>query len=206
MYSPRYRFSNPLFGFSLVELLVVVAVIGLLTALTFAGMGSFKSSNLRRAAAMAGDLADEALDSAVRNRRETALAIVTAGPDAYRAMAVLERRDGGTWAVRSRWQVLPESVIFDPADAQAKYFSEAKNQISNSLWRGGAELRPSDFKAQEFRRDGALYAQTDPLVLRLREGYLENGSSAPVYTAGTMDRYFDLVLIPTGGRVKRMQP
>ena len=190
-------------GFSLVELLVVIAIMGLVAGLTVTGLGSRNAASLRNSGSIAGGVADSARQLAQSGRTKTALAVATSGPDAYRALTVLKRETNGQWTPAARWTRLPENIIFDSTDSD--FFSNATNSITNSIQMAGTTLTVgTGFKAQGFSSDGSLDGQINPLKLRLREGFSANGTQT--LTAGTTNRYFDIIITPTGGRVKYVQP
>ena len=85
------------------------------------------------------------------------------------------------------------------------FFLHATNGITNTIQMAGTTLTVgAGFKAQGFSSDGSLDGQIEPLKLRLREGFSANGTQT--FTAGTTNRYFDIIITPTGGRVKYVQP
>jgi prepilin-type N-terminal cleavage/methylation domain-containing protein len=190
-------------AFSLVELLVVVAVIGMVTALSVGGLSARNAASLRNAGAVAGGVADAARQMALSSRVRTALAVAITGPDAYRALAVLKCDPGGQWVPATKWTRLPENIIFDSTDSD--FFTAAASSVTNAIQISGTTLSAgTGFKAQGVCKDGTLEGQAIPMKLRLREGFYTNG--AHTFTAGTTNRFFDIVLIPTGGRVKYVQP
>lgn len=190
-------------AFSLVELLVVIAIMGLVASLTVTGLGSRNAASLRNSGAIAGGVADSARQFAQSGRTKTALAVVTRGADAYRAVTVLKLETNGQWTPAARWTRLPDNIIFD--SAASDFFSTATNTINNTIRMAGATLTVgTDFIAQGFSSDGSLDGQVNPLTLRLREGFFANGTQT--FTGGTTNRYFDIIITPTGGRVKYVQP
>ena len=200
--------TNPR-AFSLIELLVVIAIIGLVAGLTVTGLGSRNAASLRNSGSIAGGVADSARQLAQSGRTKTALAVATSGADAYRALTVLKRETNGQWTPAARWTRLPDGIIFDNAvpagSGVSDFFSSAANSITNAIQMAGTTLTMgTGFKAQGFSTDGSLDGQPSPLMLRLREGFSANGTQT--LTAGTTNRYFDIILIPTGGRVKYVQP
>jgi prepilin-type N-terminal cleavage/methylation domain-containing protein len=197
--------TNPR-AFSLIELLVVIAIMGLVAGLTVTGLGSRNAASLRNSGAIAGGVADSARQLAQSGRTKTALAVATSGADAYRALTVLKREPNGQWTPAARWTRLPENIIFDSTDStELDFFSNATNGITNTIQMAGTTLTVgTGFKAQGFSSDGSLDGQINPLKLRLREGFSANGTQT--FTAGTTDRYFDIIITPTGGRVKYVQP
>ena len=194
--------TNPR-AFSLIELLVVIAIIGLVAGLTVSGLGSRNAASLRNSGSIAGGVADSARQLAQSGRTKTALAVATSGADAYRALTVLKREPNGQWTPAARWTRLPENIIFDSTESD--FFSNATNSITNTIQMAGTTLTVgAGFKAQGFSSDGSLDGQIEPLKLRLREGFSANGTQT--FTAGTTNRYFDIIITPTGGRVKYVQP
>jgi prepilin-type N-terminal cleavage/methylation domain-containing protein len=190
-------------AFSLIELLVVIAIMGLVAGLTITGLGSRNAASLRNSGAIAGGVADFARQLAQSGRTKTALAVATSGADAYRALTVLKREPNGQWTPAARWTRLPENIIFDSTESD--FFSNATNSITNTIQMAGTTLTAgTGFKAQVFSSDGSLDGQIEPLKLRLREGFSANGTQT--LTAGTTNRYFDIIITPTGGRVKYVQP
>jgi prepilin-type N-terminal cleavage/methylation domain-containing protein len=194
-------------AFSLIELLVVIAIMGLVAGLTVTGLGSRNAGSLRNSGAIAGGVADSARQFAQSGRTKTALAVVTRGADAYRAVTVLKLETNGQWTPAARWTRLPDNIIFDSTldSTDLDFFSNATNSISNTIRMAGTTLTVgTDFRAQGFSSDGSLDGKSTPLRLRLRQGFFANGT--PTFTAGTTNRYFDIIITPTGGRVKYVQP
>ena len=187
----------------MIELLVVIAIMGLVAGLTVTGLGSRNAASLRNSGSIAGGVADSARQLAQSGRTKTALAVATSGADAYRALTVLKRETNGQWTPAARWTRLPENIIFDSTDSD--FFSNATNSITNTIQMAGTTLTAgTGFKAQGFSSDGSLDGHIEPLKLRLREGFFANGTQT--LTAGTTNRYFDIIITPTGGRVKYVQP
>lgn len=190
-------------AFSLIELLVVIAIMGLVAGLTVTGLGSRNAASLRNSAAIAGGVADSSRQLAQSGRTKTALGVATSGADAYRALTVLKRETNGQWTPAARWTRLPDNIIFDSTESD--FFTNATNSITNTIQMAGTTLTVgTGFKAQGFSSDGSLDGQINPLKLRLREGFSANGTQT--FTAGTTNRYFDIIITPTGGRVKYVQP
>ncbi|MEY2906957.1 MAG: hypothetical protein RLZZ408_1428 [Verrucomicrobiota bacterium] len=195
-------------AFSLLELMVVVAIIGLVVGLTVLGAGSRNAASLRNSGALAGGVADSARQMAQSSRTKTALAVAISGQDEYRALTVLKLETNGQWTPAARWTRLPDGIIFDnnvPAVSGVSDFFTNTPSITNTIRMAGATLADgTGFRAQCFSQDGSLEGQTAPVRLRLREGFSANGIQTS--TAGNTNRYFDIYLIPTGGRVKYVQP
>jgi prepilin-type N-terminal cleavage/methylation domain-containing protein len=204
---PMPRIAKTPRAFSLIELLVVIAIIGLVAGLTVTGLGSRNAASLRNSGSIAGGVADSARQLAQSGRTKTALAVATSDADAYRALTVLKRETNGQWTPAARWTRLPENIIFDSTldSTESDFFSSATNSITNTIQMAGTTLTVgAGFKAQGFSSDGSLDGQIEPLKLRLREGFSANGTQT--LTAGTTNRYFDIIITPTGGRVKYVQP
>lgn len=193
-------------GFTLMELLTVIGITLMLAVLVTVGMDSRSGADLQNAAASVGGLADQARQLAISSRRETALALVTSGSDAYRALNLMYVDTSGNWR-QGQWVRLPDKIVFDFKDSASTFFTNAVSNTTNVLSRGGGNLSPgTGYRAQGFRRDGILFGQTEPVTLRLREGTVNGDGSGLTYPEKAANRYYDVVLIPTGARAKYVRP
>jgi len=189
------------------ELLVVIGITIMLAVLVTVGLESRRGAELQNAAVVVGGLVDQARQLAINSRRETALALVTSGSGAYRTLTLMQVDPSGTWRQSGRWVRLPERIVFDFKDPASTFFANAMSDSTIALSQGGVNLAPgTDYRAQSFRRDGILYRQTEPVTLRLREGVVTADGSDITYANREANRYCDVVLIPTGARVKYVRP
>lgn len=113
-------------AFSLVELLVVVAAMGVLLALTGLAVSSLGSSQkLTTAGNATVDLINQARQAARTYNTLTMLAMVKEGDEANRAFSLLAfsstNGTNGIWRPLERWKALPDGIVVNQ-EASTNFF------------------------------------------------------------------------------------
>jgi prepilin-type N-terminal cleavage/methylation domain-containing protein len=189
-------------GFSLIELLVVVAVIALMMGLSVPALRSGGgSAGLTQAGNLVTDLAGAARQNAIAKTRLTALVLATRASDAAldnRLFCLMELAPGeSAWTPVTPWRVLPEGVVVD-ASRSAGFLSSppVTPALAAPAFRG---REVAAYAYQVFRPDGAIRgaaaAGNPPLSLRLVNGIVENGELR-YFAPGNSSpaNYYDIIL------------
>ncbi len=108
-------------GFTLVEILLVVAVTGLVAALTLGGLGGAKSSQLASGGNQVVDLINQSRQNAISENVPTALVMVTGSGNSkwdYHLFGIYQLSSPGpgqtpTWVQAAKWTFLPTGVVVD---------------------------------------------------------------------------------------------
>jgi prepilin-type N-terminal cleavage/methylation domain-containing protein len=119
-------------GFSLLELLTVVAIICILVALLVPSVAAFTSTGGRKGAVT---LVMTTLEQARVSAIETGCEVVVvfwkkngtdgSQPDEQDAMLIIRKNDAEAWEPITRWIKLPRGVLFHGEDAESKILYDA---------------------------------------------------------------------------------
>jgi prepilin-type N-terminal cleavage/methylation domain-containing protein len=119
-------------GFSLLELLTVVAIICILVALLVPSVAAFTSTGGRKGAVtLVMTTLEQARVSAIETGREVVVVFWkkngTDGsqPDEQDAMLIIRKNDAEAWEPITRWIKLPRGVLFHGEDAESKILYDA---------------------------------------------------------------------------------
>lgn len=119
-------------GFSLLELLTVVAIICILVALLVPSVAAFTSTGGRKGAVtLVMTTLEQARVSAIETGREVVVVFWkkngTDGsqPDEQDAMLILRKNHAEAWEPITRWIKLPRGVLFHGEDAESKILYDA---------------------------------------------------------------------------------
>ncbi len=207
-------------GFSLAELMTVLAVISILAALSFPSVASFnQSAALKSAGNGLVDLATFAHDYALSHNATTALVGVTSSSNAssaqYRAFVVLANNQG-VWSQVSNWYRLPQSTVMSSSNANT--FLSYQNGGGYSGNYPQTFLVPStSASALTFR--GTPVNNSDntgfAYLIFFPDGHIDTTGSSAInmrlvnsqnQATGSPADYYDLIFNPMTGTVKISQP
>lgn len=196
-------------AFSLVELLVVVAVVGILLSLTMAGFANFgQARGLKMAAEIVSAYANMARERAVSRNSVVALAVRGAnGSDdsAYRKVALFElvrNPDGSApspnnWQMLRPWKVLPEGTAMrPPVDGSLSVIDGANPTFSPEIPTLLLSNAGGPVRFVYFLPNGGLVG-SEAMGVRLARGIVEGGE----FRATGTDNFVDLLLLPFNGRL-----
>jgi prepilin-type N-terminal cleavage/methylation domain-containing protein len=218
--SPSPRWHAATRGYSLIELLAVVAILSALAGLTVGSLSPVKANALTAAGNQAADLLASARQNSISRHAFTAVVVKSTGTMRFSAHCLLEltRNDNGTfsaWKMVAPWRSLPDGVKFDPG-----VFT---GFAANFIYANGTDIPPTplslpttvQFRGQNvdmtnhvayqvFAPDGTLTKEA-PLRLRLVEAAEDTGNGI-IYTgrqsAGQPANYYDIVILRETGRAK----
>jgi prepilin-type N-terminal cleavage/methylation domain-containing protein len=204
-------------GFTLVELLVVVAIIGIVTTAIFAALsGVGIGSKLTSAGNNVSSLALLARQNSLAKNAMTALVMVgnagTAGD--YRAFGLFEiapRTDGepagaGDWSQLGQWETMPDGVVADECSFAPGTVAMVP-PFPQFTYAGAAV---TNYQYVIFLPNGSLLRREASCV-RLAIGFRTAGTQAVTYTAakgddGTAANFYQVCILAATGRVKIERP
>ena len=144
-------------GFSLIELLVVVAILGVMVSLLVPALGSIVSGrNLELGGSQVVDSLSLARQIAMSRGRRVVWEMDAGTNGLYRIMEF----KGGTWQPASRIQTLPENIRPDSSTANSTLFSDAiKAACTNNFSNSTASV--TNVISITFRPDGTTLLRPD---------------------------------------------
>jgi type II secretion system protein H len=143
-------------GFSLIELLVVVAILGLMVSLLVPALGSIVSGrNLELGGSQVVDSLSLARQIAMSRGRRVVWEMDAGTNGLYRIMEF----KGGTWQPASRIQTLPENIRPDSTTANSSLFSTTNAPCTNNFSNSIASV--SSVISITFRPDGTTLLRPD---------------------------------------------
>jgi prepilin-type N-terminal cleavage/methylation domain-containing protein len=207
-------------GYSLVELLAVMAILSALAGLTVGSLSPVKANALTAGGNQITDLLTSARQNSISRHAFTAVVIKSTGDARYSAYCLFEltRNDDGAfgaWKMQAPWRSLPEGVRFDPdapVIAPATNFLDTVGRplpspLPNAVqFRGKAVNLTTDAAYQIFAPDGTL-TRGEPVRLRLVEGAENLAGPGIIYTgrkvtSGQPANYYDIVILRDTGQAK----
>lgn len=202
-------------AFSLVELLVVVAVMSVLAGLSVSTMSLWRSESLTASGNRMADLVALARQNSLAKSTSTAIAIKVQNESAYSAVCLLEyfrteEGSSGDWKMLVPWTSLKDGVVFAP-DTTNTFISSGTNVSarpdnfpSEILFRGQA-AKASSMAVQVYQPDGTL-SVGQMLRLRLAEGVAAASGDGVALThpasSGQPANYYDIVFLRDTGQIK----
>ena len=207
-------------GYSLIELLAVIAIISALAGLTVGSLSPVKANKLTVAGNQIADLLAVARQNSISRHAWTAVVIKSGGMARYSAYCLFEltrNDDGGygAWKPVAPWRLLPEGIRFDPTPSTDNFVT-----IANSRTGTAGQSLPiafpfretlldltsaSEVRVQIFQPDGTLAGER-PLRLRLVEAADDLAGTGISYTgrqvSGQPANYYDILILRETGQTK----
>lgn len=162
-------------AFTLVELLVVVAVIFVMMSLLVPAVGSMTSSGGRKGAVtIVMNTLEQARMAAIEKSREVVVVFWkkngTAGsqPDEQDAILVLRRDDLNNWEPITRWVKLPKGVLFHGEDHKSDILNDS-SRLADGIDTANLPGKPdkSNLGAVQFSSSGAVQLPSTSIGLRV---------------------------------------
>ena len=194
------RASN---AFSLVELLVVVAIISIMAGILGLGLKGMKSSAIQGAASQVTSGLSLARQLAITKNTKAALLIETNsvnGRVPFRHWSVVYSNiSSNNWTLAKKWEALPEGAVFVEA-ISGNYSPILKKDISGSPVPGPINA-PSDFITNAFTILPSTTSSNLPCIIFSSDGAASitgNSTTAAIRIAsGVVDTNGDVTLTST---------
>ena len=231
---PREPFSTPSVfsvhsvvnnsAFSLVELLVVMAIIGMMVGLSALAVSGMRAPALQHAADQVMSGFSLARQLAITKNTEAALLVATntganLPSDPYRYWSVVySNKSAGTWSFAKDWEALPNGAVFLEILRYSDYSrsNAASQPFTNSV---GQPFQPTNFVSgnftivsgnstinnngtfaySKFNSSGSVGGGLNgPAVIRIVDGTVMNGN----VTLTSTNRYYFLEINYMTGRIR----
>ena len=172
------------FGFSLLELLVVMAIMAILLTMTMAvGPGLLKSTAMSSSLSSVASAVSLARSEAIRTRKQTYFVLApdsgTLDGRSYTSYAVIRQEDasGTNYRYVTPWKKLPTGVLFNPTNSLTPLASVTNLPYPNE--NGSAQT----MRVISFVSDGSLDEDLHPQmpVLPLQVGTRLTATELPAY-------------------------
>jgi len=199
-------------GFSLVEILSVIAIVGILAAASLGSLGTSMAHQLNSGGNKVVSLVNLARQDSIAKHTMTALILLTGTnqADVDNRVFVIVDFDPitSTWRQVTKWESLPSGLVVDNA-ATTKPLLNAPVTFPTLTYLGQS-IEPSSYACQVFLPRGQLLLTPAglPPLLRVVSGSNQNGTV--VYTSGakggTLNNYYDVTINPYTGMPKVTRP
>ena len=210
-FGPPVRYRGD--GFSLVEMLLVMAVMSILLVLSYSSFSVFRSTLLASSGNQVADFATMARQNSIAKNAYTAIVIKTSGTSACSAYCLLQlvRNDDGSfgqWKALTPWKYLPGATIFEIGASKDTFMAGGNLQVppfpsmAGALVFQGAPWTGST-SYQIYQPDGTLMGG-QAVRLRLVQGTAD--ASVPAVTTSVGPNYYDLVFVANSGTVEIERP
>jgi prepilin-type N-terminal cleavage/methylation domain-containing protein len=196
-------------AYSLVELLVVIALIAVLGGLTVGGFSNTHTSRLRGGGEVVSGVIGLARQSASQFRSAALVAIPVEGSDAFRSMGIFTRDpETSQWTQTAAWKRLPDDILFDPsAGIPGSFFQSgghAPADFPPSMTVSGSVLSASSLKFLEFDPLGIPVGVDEiPARFRLVRGHYSDADGVVIRGA---DNYYDILVLQGVAGLKHLRP
>ncbi len=191
------------YAFSLVELLVVVAVMALMMAAALPAFSGGRARQLAMGGNQIVDLANQARQNSISKGVMTALVMVN-GVDPewnYRLFTLVEMQTAAngsvTWSQAIPWQILPKGVLVDSQSSTS--FISGVPALSTSIGNlkyAGKSIPQGSYVYQVFRPDGRLLSDpsVNPPTLRLIGAIIDSATSQVIKIDTGGANYYEITL------------
>jgi len=178
---PRHGGSGA--GFSLVELLVVVAIISLMAGLLSLALQGMRAPAVRGAASQVTSGLGLARQVAITKNTKGALFIATDTangriPNRHWAVGYLDK-SSGNWILSKKWEPLPEGAVFLETLMNSGYTVLAKNNITATI---GEPFIPTFATTISSVTIGGATLTSVPLIMFSSDGTAISGNAATPLT------------------------
>jgi len=182
--SPSARLASQQ-GMSLIELLVVVAIICMMAALLGLGLKGMKSPAIKGAASQVTSGLSLARQLAVSKNTKAALLIETNSANGrmpFRYWSVVYSNKGsGNWTVAKKWESLPEGAVF--VEVLSVNYSAITNKNITGISSLGQPFTPSDFTTNSFIISPSTTSSNLPAIMFASDGAAITGTTTTLTNA-----------------------
>lgn len=199
-------------GFSLIELLAVVALVAMLSVMTAPAFQALRARNLVVGGNLVHDLSQQARQNSMSRGVLTALVMMKSHPFkselSNRLFILMELAPNeSAWKPVTKWCRLPDGIVVDPTKSTTFTASpNVSHPLSLPTFEEGA-VSTGDCVFQVFLPSGGLLVNagspTEASSLRLFEGIGASGGQAAVRNAAN---YYSVVINPYTGLAKIDRP